>query len=1029
MTVKLSELRVSASMDAAKYQAGMFEKVSADNAGAASSQRLGQTITQTYQRISQAGNVMDRLARTYVAGYSEATKFDTALRSLGRGLETGKVSLEQAGAILDGITAKFGRSADATALAQAGYAKLAKTVGDYNAAAKATTSPTSAGAINQRMGIAQPPDGSANRAADIAAYGKSLDDLRAKYAPLYAVERNHHAEVAEITKAHRVGALSSDELSAALAAAEARFVQQSHAVRESNAAIMAAGKGATLSSNAMANLSFQINDVATQAALGMPPLRILAAQGGQFYQILQQGEGGVKGSLSYLYRTAIGLITPFRLLVAGGLSLAAAGVAVASSWASAQRQINLALVGTGSAAGVTAANINDISLAAAGAGRATVSEARAMALAFVATGKISAGITEQLVRQGRDIGRIFGEDTEAAGQRLAKAFADPARGVDDLNARLAAWDATTVQLIRNLGAQGRTLEAQRLLLAGLERAAEDASQTTGSWTRMWDGLTAAVSRYTNAAGQALNRAVGNTGLEDQLLTAQAGLDFLMKARQQAFPGLGGLVDRNIAEAIEDVRRLAEQLAVVQDKGKAAAEALKGIQLSDQLREAVPNLKAFTDANNQLVRFTDALAAGGPGLGADDLDNLKKAIPLQQELVAGLQMRIANQKLATDAARLDTALALEAINARTAAQRADVAYRQTLERESRAGNTAAAIEAQAARTQILAQENRRVGDEIRNRNFAAKQAVDLAAFELSLIGKSADEAARLTAAFQAKQQVEAQAFQGFRTAGETELRAAQKWAEQKADYESQTRRAKLLSDLEFERQQYGRTSSEQNVYARMQSAGLLTNGQIVGAQAEAIAGQIRFNEQLERSIDLQKGFADDFLSAIMQGKSATEALGSALEAVAQKMLSNSLDSLFSGLTRTGGASGGGLFGGSILPGIFHDGGTVGSGYHLSRAVPAAVFTGAPRYHGGGFAGLKPDEVPAILQKGEKVLSRRQVAAGSDGGGVVINMPISIDATGAYPESISEITAAVAHLERSLPQRIIAVTRDARSRGHV
>ena len=34
----------------------------------------------------------------------------------------------------------------------------------------------------------------------------------------------------------------------------------------------------------------------------------------------------------------------------------------------------------------------------------------------------------------------------------------------------------------------------------------------------------------------------------------------------------------------------------------------------------------------------------------------------------------------------------------------------------------------------------------------------------------------------------------------------------------------------------------------------------------------------------------------------------------------------------------------------------------------MFAGAPRYHEGGIAGLKPGEVPAILQKGEVVLPK-------------------------------------------------------------
>jgi tape measure domain-containing protein len=72
----------------------------------------------------------------------------------------------------------------------------------------------------------------------------------------------------------------------------------------------------------------------------------------------------------------------------------------------------------------------------------------------------------------------------------------------------------------------------------------------------------------------------------------------------------------------------------------------------------------------------------------------------------------------------------------------------------------------------------------------------------------------------------------------------------------------------------------------------------------------------------------------------------------------------------GAVTGGL-GGAIEAIFHHDGGVVGSGGRPG-SVPAAAFIGAPRYHSGGVAGLKPDEVPAILQRGEIVLSREQVA---------------------------------------------------------
>ncbi|WCR11493.1 phage tail tape measure protein [Paracoccus stylophorae] len=74
-------------------------------------------------------------------------------------------------------------------------------------------------------------------------------------------------------------------------------------------------------------------------------------------------------------------------------------------------------------------------------------------------------------------------------------------------------------------------------------------------------------------------------------------------------------------------------------------------------------------------------------------------------------------------------------------------------------------------------------------------------------------------------------------------------------------------------------------------------------------------------------------------------------------------------------------GGIFASIMHTGGVVGAG-SPSRMVPALAFAGAPRMHAGGMVGLRHDEVPAILQRGERVLSRRE--AQDYGDGVTVNI---------------------------------------------
>lgn len=61
--------------------------------------------------------------------------------------------------------------------------------------------------------------------------------------------------------------------------------------------------------------------------------------------------------------------------------------------------------------------------------------------------------------------------------------------------------------------------------------------------------------------------------------------------------------------------------------------------------------------------------------------------------------------------------------------------------------------------------------------------------------------------------------------------------------------------------------------------------------------------------------------------------------------------------------------SLSGGVMHTGGTVGEAT-TSRTVPAAVFSGAQRFHSGGMIGS--NEVPIIAEKGETVMTKDQTA---------------------------------------------------------
>jgi lambda family phage tail tape measure protein len=102
--------------------------------------------------------------------------------------------------------------------------------------------------------------------------------------------------------------------------------------------------------------------------------------------------------------------------------------------------------------------------------------------------------------------------------------------------------------------------------------------------------------------------------------------------------------------------------------------------------------------------------------------------------------------------------------------------------------------------------------------------------------------------------------------------------------------------------------------------------------------------------------------------------------------------------------------TILSSFFHNGGVAGSGSSF-RNIHPSVFANAQRYHSGGIAGLAPNEVPAILQRGERVLSLSEMSRGSSGGQTVFAPVISLQYNAAPSGSGSGMTNEQSQMEHA------------------
>ncbi|RLJ20806.1 hypothetical protein DJ031_04660 [bacterium endosymbiont of Escarpia laminata] len=161
---------------------------------------------------------------------------------------------------------------------------------------------------------------------------------------------------------------------------------------------------------------------------------------------------------------------------------------------------------------------------------------------------------------------------------------------------------------------------------------------------------------------------------------------------------------------------------------------------------------------------------------------------------------------------------------------------------------------------------------------------------------------------------------------------------------------------------------------------------VGEKSEETADKMsEFAVQAARN--MENVFADGFFD-IMQGN--FDDMGSNFKSTIDRMVADLLASqLLEYLMGSFGTTGemGGVFG-SLISSLFHTGGIAGTGSQ-TRAVPALAFAGAPRYHTGAIAGLRSNEVPAILERGEEVLTKNDPRHRNNGGGGTVNLTLNIN----------------------------------------
>ena len=576
-----------------------------------------------------------------------------------------------------------------------------------------------------------------------AAQARALDDLRARYSPLYAAQRQYLATLAEIRQAQAAGALSAAESAAAISRTKEGFAAQVTALRGASAAIGAHGASMKLNGAQAAQLSYQLNDVVVSLASGQNPMMVAIQQGSQISQIY--------GGTGNTFRALASAITPARLAIGALTASVVAGAVAWRDYDASARSLRVAALGTGAGAGATPDDLEaqarrlDVGL--------PTTEIRAMQAALLATGRIGAEAFEGIIGLARDFRATIGADAATAREALVKAFADPAKGAQELRDQYRLLDAATVRQIDLMMQQNRGEEARQLLIDRLRPRLVAATEAAHGLARMWSAVGRGASDAWDAIGRTVDRSV--RGMTGDLSDDERLADLRVRRAQR------GQTPVNRRQADEEIAAIEARIAARRREAEAAAERRRVADIVEAGRATAEAAPVNRDAVRYRALATDSArlenAAANMTAGTPEYEDVARALgAVRREMET---LRDASGRLVpewqrqAEVARIDIALMAE----RDPLARAQLAFEREIAAARAAGidPIEASARAEQARARALAETGIAARDVLRGQ---ADQ-VTMARAEAAAIGLGDGARRRALAALEAEQEIYRQGLIG------------------------------------------------------------------------------------------------------------------------------------------------------------------------------------------------------------------------------------------------------------------------------
>lgn len=786
------------------------------------------------------------------------------------------------------------------------------------------------------------------------------------------------------------------------------------------------------------NLAFQINDLVTQLASGTSLTRALGQQAGQFAQLSPTFNSFLVTLLRFV---------PLLAVIAAAISPVVVAFVRLGETATSIRQFNVQLAGTQQASEVSARALASTVTALTEYGL-KVEDARKVTATFLQEG-LDPQAFQALGEAVATVSRAIGQEAPDAAKALSEALHGTSEDVLRLdNQTHILTNSERIRIIQ-LGEAATAQEAQNnatqraeIVSAAYQRRADAiAQQSRGPWSSAFHELGLAFNEVVRAISNSTVLQAFGRGLD--ILAEKArnfAHDFRTGFQFLTHLGEGG------AAAVANVNAADQRNAAAGDprsaqavaRAQAEAEARVTNQLRDQARLrqqqlAVAHLgrvegagqQAVFDAQNEALaqgvtlteQQTAAIRSQAEALaraqqtrreGIRDADSL---ITRQRTFNLELQKEIAAR--ATEARLIGETQRQQAIDRaadaavqRAAQQRVSISAQQLQDVKDSAAALFDAQQAESNRNDLIqqriqldellhnGQQSITVEEQLQNEALLSNIDLTSAAGQAweNMRRQVIETTRQIAAAQEAQQHVTALA--GQLAEAQRELAQAQRDGETQAQLDARIAAIQALQqqliaarDAAIQMAQaIGGTTGQQmidalnrvNTTVNTTRESLLTAAQASQMLAQGISGAIDgATEHLANAIDGTESWGDAIngvRDAFLQF--AADFLRQIAQMIIQALILKAIQS--SGI-------GGGIAGfvGALTK---HGGGVVGSGgFH--RKINPLVFANAPKFHAGGVAGLASNEVPAILQKGEEVLTKtdpRHVAnaAGAQGNGVRI-----------------------------------------------